>query len=86
MTLVGESPKKASWISYNQCFDSCYKSYCIRITEISCLLRDNHSNTIDNNELSFDTLQTGGCKPSRTVGERCGIGYIQGYVVLPLKT
>ena len=51
------SPRKASWICYNWCFDYNCKIISTRITDKSCLLRDNHSNNSDNNRLSFDTLK-----------------------------
>ena len=66
------SPRKASWISHNWCFDWSYTSNCIGITEKSCLLRDNRSNNSNTQRLSFDTLKTG-CKPVRAVRGACGI-------------
>ena len=42
------------------------------ITEKLCLLGVNHSNSNNNNRLSFDALNTGGCKPTRIVREGCG--------------
>ena len=66
------SPRKASWISHNKCFDCKNKSNCIRKIEKGCLLEVNHSNSSNKNRMSVGASKTAGCKPTRMVREGCG--------------